>query len=302
MSDTNVDKPGTDPAEKKKKTPEEFITRSPLYVVEAVDNFNPPDPISFVCDGKCQKETTWSRVYGPESVKQDFSIRYVAYQCGLCQQKRFLIVYRVMKQEKRPAPVRYVSTRVPGSPYPPPSEIDVVVAVMKVGQYPEPSVDLPKGLEKNLGKDGATLYRKALICRNSGYGLAAAGYIRRVVEDKTNELIEIAAQLAESHDVGGELVARMRQIGSSTEYTRYEDKLQVAATVFPDSLRVGGMNPLKMLYALVSKGIHSLDEAACVEIADQTTGVFDYIFTNLRAQIADKKTYVEKFQKLSALS
>ena len=130
-------------------------------------------------------------------------------------------------------------------PYPSPSETDVQVAVMKVGQYPEPSVDLPKALEKNLGKDAAALYRKGLICRNYGYGLAAAVYIRRVVEDKTNELIEVAAQLAESHDVAAESVARMREIGSSTEYTRYEDKLQVAATVFPDSLRVGGMNPLK---------------------------------------------------------
>ena len=36
------------------------------------------------------------------------------------------------------------------------------------------------------------------MCRNNGYGLGAAVYVRRVVEDKTNELIEVVAQLAEA--------------------------------------------------------------------------------------------------------
>ncbi len=72
---------------------------------------------------------------------------------------------------------------------------------MKIGQFPEPSVDLPNGLEKNLGKEAAKFYRRALICRNAEFGLGAVAYTRRVVEDKTNELIELAAQYAESYDM-----------------------------------------------------------------------------------------------------
>jgi hypothetical protein len=40
------------------------------------------------------------------------------------------------------------------------------------------------------------LYRNALICRNRGMGLAAVAYMRRLVEDKTNELISVAADYA----------------------------------------------------------------------------------------------------------
>jgi hypothetical protein len=175
----------------------------------------------------------------------------------------------------------------------------VVVGVLKVGQYPAPSVALPKGLEKNLGLEASSLYRKALICKNNGFGLAAASYIRRVVEDKTNEVIEVAAQLAESHAIDASVVAKMRVIGSSTDYTPYEEKLKIAATVFPDSLKVGSINPLKTLYNLVSKGIHGLSEAECVTIASETADVFEFVFTKLKSQVADQKAFIEKVKKLS---
>ena len=285
------------------KTSEEFVTRSPLYVVESVDDFHPPDQISFECDGECAKETTWGRLTAPALLDPpnppDPSIKSVSYMCLRCKEKFFTVIYREMKHEER-AMGRPMATGLSKSGLPPLATFQAVVGVMKIGEYPPPSVALPPALSKNLGPDAAALYRKGLQCRNNGFGLAAVGYIRRVVEDKTNELIEVAAALAESHGVDAALVAKMRQAASSIEYTRYEDKLQFAATVFPDSLKVGSINPLGTLYGLVSKGIHGLNEAQCIEIADQTTGVFDFIFTNLRAEVADRKAFADKVKKLSA--
>jgi hypothetical protein len=115
MSCADTNQPGTGVtkapevvAEKKKVTPEEFITRSPLYVVESVDVFSPPGKISFECTGPCKKETTWTRTYGPEHVNsRDFSLKSFAYQCGLCDRSRLTIIYRIVKKEKRLDPVRY---------------------------------------------------------------------------------------------------------------------------------------------------------------------------------------------------
>src|SRR6185312_5329500 len=107
--------------------------------------------------------------------------------------KHLTVIYRETKTETRIA-----SSQSTGMTRTPPSQHKVLVEVVKVGQYPEPSVKISKALSNNLGKDASELYRKALICRNNGFGLAAVGYMRRVVEDKTNELIEIAATLAES--------------------------------------------------------------------------------------------------------
>ena len=282
------------------KTPEEFITDSPLYVVESVDDFSSPDQVSFECD-ECGKETTWGRI-GHELLNPphhpDTSIKWVSFRCFLCRQKFFTVIYKEMQYQERAMP-REPGTRSTESVLPPLAPYQAVVGVMKVGQYPAPSVALPPALSKNLGPDAAELYRKGLQCRNNGYGLAAVSYIRRVVEDKTNELIEVAAKLAESHGEGTAVVAKIRDVANSAEYTAYEEKLKIAATVFPDSLKVGDINPLKALYGLVSRGVHALNEAECIAVADQTVEVFDYIFTNLRADVANRKAFAEKIKKWS---
>jgi hypothetical protein len=175
----------------------------------------------------------------------------------------------------------------------------VLVAVMKIGQFPEASIALPDALEKNLGKDSATLYKMALICRNNGYGLAAAGYMRRVVEDKTNELIEVVAKYAEINEVDAKKVEKIRDAAKSAgAYTPYEDKLKIASAVFPESLKAAGKNPLLSLFKLVSEGIHGKSEEECIRVAEDTDFVFRYVFANLRAETEIKKAYPDKMKEL----
>jgi hypothetical protein len=198
---------------------------------------------------------------------------------------------------KKP-PVR-LGSDISNAPPSPPSMVEVVAQVMKIGQFPEPSVDLPSGLEKNLGEEAAKFYRRALICRNAGFGLGAVTYMRRVVEDKTNELIELAAQYAESYEMDDATIKAIRAAGDSTEYTTYEDKLKYASGVFPLTLMVGSYNPLDTLYGLVSRAIHSLSEDQCIVIADETAAVFDYVFSKLRADVADRAQFVARMKRLS---
>jgi hypothetical protein len=283
---------------------EDFLTDSALFVTMRVEGFQPPQQISFECPGECGKETTWFRTYDPivlgTDIKgstnvPDHSLKVVAYTCFLCRKKHLTVAYRETKWETRiTSPQSTGMTRFSS----PPSQYKLLVEVMKVGQYPEPSVKLSKALSNNLGKEASGLYRKALICRNNGFGLAAVGYMRRVVEDKTNELIEIAATLAESHAVDAATVSKMRAAADSTTYTRYEDKLQVAATVFPAGLKVGTVNPLAVLYTLVSKGLHGLSEPDCIAVADETKDVFEYVFEKLKAEVTDRRAFEERVKKL----
>jgi hypothetical protein len=64
-------------------------------------------------------------------------------------------------------------------------------------------------------------------------------YIRRIVEDKTNELIEVAAKLAESYSVEPQIVTAMR--AAITERTTYDEKLKLAGAVLPDAIKVEGL-------------------------------------------------------------
>jgi hypothetical protein len=306
MADEQVTPRGDQP-KKKSMTAEEFVTKAPLYVKVPI-SFYPPREISFDCwHEKCGKETSWVRtdeavVVGSGSERgvrpADYDLKSCSYICIKCQHSVLTVVYRDMQRGKTVVRPR-LATGMSSRPLTPPASVDVVTHVMKVGQYPAPSVVLPKDLERNLGEDAAQFYRRALVCRNNGFGLAAATYIRRVVEDKTNELIELAAEAAESHQLDEATVAAIRKAADSTVYTRFEDKLQYAGTVFPEMLLVGSYNPLATLFSLVSKGIHGLSEEECITIADDTSAVFEYVFAKLRADMMERNKFVERMKILN---
>lgn len=266
---------------KKELAREQFITNWPLYTPFDFDEYRHPNKISYHCTGpKCSKETTWELAYSSD--ERNFTS--VQYQCTLCGAKYLSIWYRTTKRLSRKVATpsgeqtHYYSAQI-----------------QKVGQFPPLSINVPKALEKNLGDTHAALYRKALVSRNEGFGLGAVSYIRRVVEDKTEELIEVVAQLAEAHQIDAGIVKQVR--AAKTERTTYDQKLRIAATVLPKSLVIDGVNPLDVLFSLVSAGLHDLTEEQCIEIADETKSVFEYTFTRLRAEISERKEFAEKVKK-----
>jgi hypothetical protein len=259
--------------EKKEKTlrSEDFFTNWPLYTPFEMEHFERPARISFHC-GACGKETTWAISQSNFAGNPGFS--WVQYQCTLCERQHLTITYL---------------TSILGTSEP------FVSRLQKIGQYPPLSIDIPKTLRKNLGEAATSLYKKALINRNQGYGLGAVTYIRRVVDDKTDELIEVVAQLAESHNIESKIVEKIR--AAKVERTTFENKLKIAATVLPTSLMPSGLNPLGELYRLVSEGIHGLSEEECIAVADETQSVFEFTFTHLRAETEERKSFVTKVTK-----
>src|SRR5258708_31169705 len=171
---------------------------------------------------KCGKETTWK--HGGNLANSPASFKLPMYQCVRCQGDAvyFLIV-----------------------------ELNNGSAV-KAGQFPMQSARVPSSIEKRLDAS-ADFYRKALTCRNEGFGLAAVAYFRRVVEDKTNELIDVVADAAEAYGVSAPEVATIR--GAKNEI-RYDDKLKVAGQAIPEVLKPHGANPFQAMYDLLSIGIH----------------------------------------------
>jgi hypothetical protein len=272
--------------EKKDKPPltaEDFVTKWPLYTPFDFHEYKSPDRISFHCP-RCSKETTWAISFR----REERFLFFIEYHCTLCGGADLSVVYRT-------------SRRVP-KVYNTPSGQETIylsAQVEKVGQFPPLSIDIPKSLEKNLGPEATSLYKRALINRNEGYGLGAVTYIRRVVEDKTDELIEVVAQLAETHNIDPSIVAKIRAV--KNERATYEEKLKIAATVLPDSLVVDGANPLGVLYALVSQGVHDLSEKQCIDIADETKSVFEFTFTHLRAETKVRHDFVDKVKKLAGV-
>jgi hypothetical protein len=255
-----------------KLTIQTFVEEWPLYACAMIEgSFGWPSNISRFCES-CGKETTWP---GSQVDCSASGIMMRRYGCLLCSQTQvvYVVHYKYAKQGNTQA---YI--------------------LQKIGQHPASSIAISRSLGAHLG-ESATMYKKALISRNQGYGIAAVAYLRRIVEDKTDELIDIVGQLARGRglseaDIQGILAAKNQQT--------YSDKLKVASEVIPATLRPGGSNPFGTLYGLLSDGLHDRTEEECLAIADEIREVFEYVFENLRTQIEDEKRFIDKMTKLTS--
>jgi hypothetical protein len=244
-------------------TPTQVLEDYPLYR-EWRGDWRTPGTLSRDCQS-CEKETTWKFV-------NDFSrsgvFQLLRYDCVNCAEDN--VYFLIVKLEG-------------GS-------------IKKIGQFPMQSSRVPNSIAKRLG-ESALLYRKAITCRNEGYGLGAVAYFRRVVEDKTNELIDVVADAAEAHSVPGPDVEKIRT--AKNERT-YEDKLSVAAHAIPEVLKPHGANPFQAMHDILSVGIHTKSEEECLQIADDTRDIFDYLFDRLRTEIADRTSFVSKVKAIAS--
>ena len=249
-----------------------FIESWPLFAKCDCGGY-PTDNISRACP-VCGKETTWNVMTRNRTWDMfQFTGYYASYQCGLCKRETLAVLIRDTKRDKN----------------------QNVIQVQKVGQYPPPSIGIPRDLENRLGIDDTTLYKDALVCRSQGYGIGALAYMRRVVENKTNELIEVIALQGDSLGIGGDDIAKIRAI--KEEKVSYDERLRLASEAIPATLKPDGANPLDALYALLSKGLHARSDDDCLAIADEIREVFEYVFARLRAEIEDRNSVVAKIKK-----
>lgn len=258
-------------------TDKEFVESWPLYTVFQTDGFSAPDSISHLCPA-CGKETTWTRgelVYLRNV--SPFSGLILNYTCGLCPRE---------KQEQMSVITRSIEMGRGGYS---------AIKVQKIGQFPPQSITIDRDLEKRLG-DSAPLYKNALICRGVNFGIGALAYLRRVVENKTNELIDVVAEQAASYGTDSTIIDAIR--AARDERMTFDQRLHLASEAIPSSLKIDGANPLAALHGLLSAGLHAQSEEECIGIVDEIREVFEYVFARLRAEIEDRNKMISKVKKL----
>ena len=268
-----------------KGTIEAFIDNGPLYSrwpAEAGGDFPFPKRPSKSCDNKnCLRETTWILVRS-DQFYQGYSVWWAHYQCVLCQATNFVVLLTPVtwKKVQNVGPLR--------------QESYLATAYEKIGHFPRMTIAISPVLARSLG-DTADLYRKALICRNQGFGIAALAYMRRVVEDKTNELIEVIEDAAAGVGVDKGDIDKIR--AAREEKLSFDQRIKLASEAMPSSLKPGGINSMEVLFGLISEGLHGHTEADCLLIADEIRDIFEYVFGQLRAQVEVEKNFVSKLQK-----
>jgi hypothetical protein len=231
-----------------------------------------PKQIRLFCDNKpCGYESLWENsdqtiYFGSEFIKRN---KYTCRNCG-----KNTVSYCYIWQER-----------------------DSNNIFLKIGQYPELEERVPDMLKSALDDEDLKLYKNALRMRNFNLGVAAVAYMRRVIENKMNDMLEILHEAAIAHNAQAELVAQRKEM---MEEKRFSIKVDYAGTLLPASLRPSGKpNPMGVLHELASDGLHAKSDEECVDIFDACRRTFEFVFGKLRIETEDARNFVTEMAALA---
>lgn len=235
----------------------------------------PPRLISLYCP-ICKKDQIWKASSGAdEGYDYRTGFRTVRYICKNCDGGQIDYFYYWGKAENQPG--AYVFFRA--------------------GQYPPLEEWISPALERQLDGQDLDFYKKGLRCRNFNYGIGALAYLRRVVENRMNDVLDLVGQVARESGFAAE---ELEQIEAVKRSRTFDDKVSYAAKILPPRLRPDGVNPIDTLHDMASEGIHSKSDDECVEIFDKCKLVFEYFFSELRLEKERTKQFAATLRELTA--
>lgn len=223
-----------------------------------------PKVIAMYCDNKlCGKDTLWETgIYGG-TVHQD-AWKSATYKCRNCDTAQVTYHFHWYKTQDS-------------------------FNFVKFGQWPALERRISPELKKHLGGEDYALYQKALRCRSQNLGAGALAYMRRVVENRTNELLEMIAAEAKR---SGQTV-ELTEIEQAKKSYKFSDKIELAKKIIPGTLRPGNHNPIDQLHDIASEGLHWKTDEECSAIFDKARGVFEFLFQEMER----RRKAAEEFEK-----
>jgi hypothetical protein len=161
-----------------------------------------PKEISYFCDDdQCQKVQLWAKVM---SGVDRTGWTTESYTCKNCSRNQLRFFYLWWGQ----------------------GETGLFV---KAGQFPPLRREPPERLTKKLSKVDHDLYRKSLTSRNNAYGIGALVYLRRVVENRMNDLLDLLGEAAKQDDTAGEELTALSGIVACRFLSRGELAMWIMA-------------------------------------------------------------------------
>jgi hypothetical protein len=169
-------------------------------------------------------------------------------------------------------------------------------SLVKIGQYPALTLEPPHIIAALLKGADLKFYRQALTCRNSNFGIAAVAYLRRIVENQTNALIDLISTRLSAEDPEHPLLVQVEAVKAERTF---QEKMEFAAELLPQNLRIGGHNPVAQLYALTSQAIHHLSDEESVDVFDVCQAAFEHVVQRLKQDEIEDEKYKQAMKKLA---
>ncbi len=157
-------------------------------------------------------------------------------------------------------------------------------SAVKIGEFPELHLELPRSVEKLLGDD-YSLFIKGLTCEKRGLGVGAFTYYRRVVESQKNHLISEILRVAEKLGAPEEITRKLKAAKNEKQFSRAVNAVKGA---IPESLLVDSHNPLKLLHDALSICVHSKSDEQCLRIAHSIRLVLTDLAERLKLALGEQ--------------
>jgi len=167
---------------------------------------------------------------------------------------------------------------------------------LKFGETPAFGPATPNRLLKLFEAD-RDLFLKGRQCENHDLGIGALVYYRRVVENHKDRIIEEIIKVCEKVRTPAEMIERLQVAKKENQFSKAVEGIKDA---IPESLLIDGHNPLTLLYAALSKGVHAKTDEQCLELARDIRLVLAELSERLVLALKDEdelKTAVSRLLK-----
>jgi len=186
--------------------------------------------------------------------------KFVEFVCRNCSrsEKKYAVFYRYNSTDKK------------------------LIAV-KLGEHPPLSLHLPSRLRKPVGSE-LEKFNKGLRSEAHGLGVGAFAYYRQVLENQKDRLISEIIKVAKLQSVSPELITELEEVRCETQFSNAVKKIKHAV---PEFLQISGNNPLSLLYAALSEGLHAGTDEECLEIAQDIRVILSELSERLHTALKD---------------
>jgi len=199
---------------------------------------------------------------------------YLAYECRNC--RRSFKTYSLLLSLSKETPA---------------------ASVMKFGESPEFGPPTPSRVISLIGPD-RELFLKGRRSESQGLGIGAFGYYRRVVENQKNRILEQIIKVSEKLGADPELLAELTAAQTETQFSK---AIQSIKHGIPQGLLVNGQNPLGLLHAALSEGLHAEADSECLELATSIRVVLTELADRMGQALKDEAELTQAVSRLLAV-
>ena len=189
---------------------------------------------------RCEGERTFRSEDSHTLSKKGSNGIFVRYLCGDCRKHQKLFSLLIMIKQTPSVGVAY-----------------------KYGELPPFGPPVPNKLLRLFGEDRDN-FIKGRQCENQSLGVGAFAYYRRVVENHKDEIFDEIIKVCETVGASEELIEELTSAKKEIKFTEAMKRIKFA---LPDGLLINGHNPLLLLHAALSIGLHDESDAKCLEAA-----------------------------------